>query len=50
MEKTLNFSNTFLPSPTGSLDTYINHVMSIPPLSTEEEVALGHKIYKVQMI
>ena len=41
MEKTLNFSNTLLPSPTGSLDTYISHIMSIPPLTTEEEVALG---------
>ena len=44
MEKTLNFSNTLLPSPTGSLDTYISHIMSIPPLSTEEEVALGRNL------
>jgi RNA polymerase sigma-32 factor len=44
MEKTLNFSNTLLPSPTGSLDTYISHIMSIPPLSTEEEVALGRSL------
>ena len=44
MEKTLNFSNTFLPSPTGSLDTYISHIMSIPPLTTEEEVALGRNL------
>jgi RNA polymerase sigma-32 factor len=44
MEKTLNFSNTLLPSPTGSLGTYISHIMSIPPLSTEEEVALGKSL------
>ena len=44
MEKILNFSNTLLPSPTGSLDTYISHIMSIPPLSTEEEVALGRNL------
>ena len=44
MEKTLNFSNTFLPSQTGSLDTYISHIMSIPPLTTEEEVALGRNL------
>ena len=44
MEKTLNFSNTSLPSPTGSLDTYISHIMSIPPLTTEEEVALGRDL------
>jgi len=44
MEKTLNFSNTLLPSPTGSLDTYISHIMSIPPLTTEEEVALGRNL------
>ena len=44
MEKTLNFSNTLLPSPTGSLDTYISHIMSIPPLTTEEEVAGGRNL------
>ena len=44
MEKTLNFSNTLLPSPTGSMDTYISHIMSIPPLTTEEEVALGRNL------
>ena len=44
MEKTLNISNTLLPSPTGSLDTYISHIMSIPPLTTEEEVALGRNL------
>ncbi|MDA9896655.1 RNA polymerase sigma factor RpoH [Gammaproteobacteria bacterium] len=44
MEKTLNFSNTLLPSPTGSLDTYISHIMSIPPLTTEEEVVLGRNL------
>ena len=44
MEKILNFSNTLLPSPTGSLDTYISHIMSIPPLTTEEEVALGRNL------
>ena len=44
MEKTLNFSNTLLPSPTGSLDTYISHIMSIPPLTTEEEVTLGRNL------
>ena len=44
MEKTLNFSNTLLPSPTGSLDSYISHIMSIPPLTTEEEVALGRNL------
>ena len=46
MEKTLNFSNTLLPSPTGSLDTYISHIMSIPPLTTEEEVALGRNLQR----
>ena len=44
MEKTLHFSNTLLPSPTGSLDTYISHIMSIPPLTTEEEVSLGRNL------
>ena len=44
MEKTLDISNTLLPSPTGSLDTYISHIMSIPPLTTEEEVALGRNL------
>lgn len=39
--KTINYNNVALPSCTGSIDTYINHVMNIPILSTEEEVALA---------
>ncbi len=39
--KTRNYNNVALPSCTGSIDTYINHVMNIPILSTEEEVALA---------
>ena len=39
--KTINYNNVGLPSCTGSIDTYINHVMNIPILSTEEEVALA---------
>ena len=42
--KTLNYNNSSLPSCTGSIDTYINHVMNIPILSTEEEVSLGRNL------
>ena len=42
--KTLNYNNSSLPSCTGSIDTYINHVMNIPILSTEEEVNLGRNL------
>ena len=42
--KTVNYNNSQLPSCTGSIDTYINHVMSIPALSTEEEVALAENL------
>ena len=42
--KTLNHNNSSLPSCTGSIDTYINHVMNIPILSTEEEVSLGRNL------
>jgi len=44
MVKTLNYNNASLPSCTGSIDTYINHVMSIPVLSTEEEVGLAKNL------
>ena len=44
MTKTINYNNSFLPSATGSIDTYINHVMSIPVLSAEEEVELAKKL------
>ena len=40
----INYNNSALPSCTGSIDTYINHVMSIPVLSTEEEVALAKNL------
>lgn len=42
--ETINYNNSQLPSCTGSIDTYINHVMSIPALSTEEEVALAKNL------
>jgi len=44
MNKTLEYNYNTLPSTSGSIDTYINHVMSIPALSTEEEVALAIKL------
>ena len=44
MIKTLNYNVDTLPSCTGSIDTYINHVMSIPVLSTEEELLLAKKL------
>ena len=44
MGKTVKYSNTLIPSPVGSIDTYISHIMSIPPLTTEEEVALGRNL------
>jgi len=44
MTKTINYNNAFLPSTTGSIDTYINHVMSIPVLSAEEEVELAKNL------
>jgi len=44
MVKTLNYNSACLPSCTGSIDTYINHVMSIPVLSTEEEVNLAKNL------
>ena len=42
--ETINYNSSALPSCTGSIDTYINHVMSIPVLSTEEEVALAKNL------
>lgn len=42
--ETINYNNSALPSCTGSIDTYINHVMSIPILSTAEEVALAKNL------
>ena len=42
--ETINYNNSALPSCTGSIDTYINHVMSIPVLSTAEEVALAKNL------
>ena len=42
--KELNFNNSTLPSCTGSIDTYINHVMNIPILTTEEEVNLAKNL------
>ena len=42
--ETINYNNSQLPSCTGSIDTYINYVMSIPALSTEEEVALAKNL------
>ncbi len=44
MTKTLNYNIDTLPSCTGSIETYINHVMSIPVLSTEEELLLAKKL------
>ena len=44
MTKSINYNNSFLPSTTGSIDTYINHVMSIPVLSAEEEVELAKNL------
>ena len=44
MVKALEYKNHTLPSCTGSIDIYINHVMSIPVLSTEEEVALAKNL------
>tara|TARA_B100000989_G_scaffold181226_1_gene136274 strand:+ start:131 stop:976 length:846 start_codon:yes stop_codon:yes gene_type:complete len=42
--ETINYNSSALPSCTGSIDTYISHVMSIPVLSTEEEVALAKNL------
>ena len=42
--KELNFNSNTLPSCTGSIDTYINHVMNIPILTTEEEVNLAKNL------
>ena len=42
--KELNFNNNTLPSCTGSIDTYINHVMNIHILTTEEEVNLAKNL------
>jgi len=42
--KELNFNNNTLPSCTGSIDTYINHVMNIPILTTDEEVNLAKNL------
>ena len=44
MTKQIDYKHTSLPSCTGSIDTYISHVMAIPVLSTEEEVSLGYKL------
>ncbi len=44
MAKQIDYKHSSLPSCTGSIDTYISHVMAIPVLSTEEEVNLGYKL------
>ena len=44
MVKALEYKNHTLPSCTGSIDIYINHVMSIPVLSTEDEVLLAKNL------
>jgi len=44
MTKALEYKNHMLPSCTGSIDIYINHVMSIPVLSTEDEVLLAKNL------
>tara|TARA_B100000579_G_scaffold17391_1_gene12268 strand:- start:402 stop:1241 length:840 start_codon:yes stop_codon:yes gene_type:complete len=44
MTKQIDYNHSSLPSCTGSIDTYISHVMAIPVLSTEEEVDLGYKL------
>jgi len=44
MTKQIDYNHSSLPSCTGSIDTYISHVMAIPVLSTEEEVGLGYKL------
>ena len=44
MEKEINYKYSSLPSCTGSIETYISHVMAIPVLSTDEEVELGRKL------
>ena len=44
MAKQIDYKHSSLPSCTGSIDTYISHVMAITVLSTEEEVNLGYKL------
>ena len=44
MTKQIDYNHSSLPSCTGSIDTYISHIMAIPVLSTEEEVDLGYKL------
>jgi len=44
MEKEIDYKYSSLPSCTGSIETYISHVMAIPVLSTDEEVELGRKL------
>ena len=44
MTKEIDYKYSSLPSCTGSIETYINHVMAIPVLSTDEEVELGRKL------
>lgn len=44
MEKEIDYKYSSLPSCTGSIETYISHVMAIPILSTDEEVELGRKL------
>ncbi len=44
MTKQIDYNHSSLPSCTGSIDTYISHVMAIPVLSTDEEVGLGYKL------
>ena len=44
MTKQIDYNHSSLPSCTGSIDTYISHVMAIPVLSTEEEVGLGYNL------
>ena len=44
MTKEIDYKYSSLPSCTGSIETYINHVMAIPVLTTDEEVELGRKL------
>ena len=44
MTKEIDYKYSSLPSCTGSIETYINHVMAIPVLTIDEEVELGRKL------
>ena len=44
MMKDTIFNNYSLPSSTGSIDTYITHVMSIPALSKAQEIELAKNL------